>query len=61
MNKEQSEGKLDELKGRVKEGVGAVTDDPNTQNSGTADRVKGNLKQTFGDVKESLTGDDKDK
>ena len=52
MNSDQVSGKLDELKGRVKEEWGNATGDTSTQVSGVKDQVKGNLKQTYGNAKE---------
>ncbi len=54
MNNEQVSGKLDELKGKVKEEWGKATDDTSTQVGGLKDQVKGNLKQNYGDAKEEL-------
>lgn len=54
MNKEQVTGKVDELKGRVKEKVGELTNNPDTQTEGLVDQGKGKVKQTYGDVKEGI-------
>jgi uncharacterized protein YjbJ (UPF0337 family) len=54
MNKEQISGKVDELKGRVKEKVGEATNNPDTQAEGLVDQGKGKIKQTYGDVKEEV-------
>lgn len=40
-----SSGKLDELKGRVKEAAGALTDDKKLKREGQADRAAGKVKQ----------------
>ena len=43
-------GKMDELKGRVKEGVGAATDDEQLEREGKLDRAGGEVKQKVGDA-----------
>lgn len=39
-------GKADEVKGRVKEAVGDLTDDQDLKDSGKADKAAGKVKQT---------------
>ena len=55
-------GKLDDLKGRVKEAAGALLDDDELKRKGKADRTAGHAKEKTEDVidkaKESVTGDD---
>ena len=58
MEKEHVTGKVDELKGKAKQGIGNATDDPQLQGEGIADEVKGKLKQAYGDVKEAIKGAD---
>ena len=48
----QAGGKLNQLKGRVKQAVGDLTGDHSMHASGTKDRIKGNLQETYGKVKE---------
>ena len=48
---DKAEGKLDELKGKVKEGVGDVTDNRDLEAEGEVDQAKGKAKQAWGDVK----------
>jgi uncharacterized protein YjbJ (UPF0337 family) len=48
---DKAEGKLDELKGKVKEGVGDATGDRDLQAEGEVDQTKGKAKQAWGDVK----------
>jgi uncharacterized protein YjbJ (UPF0337 family) len=52
-------GKSDELKGRVKEAVGALTDDEKLKREGKADQAVGKLKQkvekVIDKVKEALS------
>jgi uncharacterized protein YjbJ (UPF0337 family) len=54
MNDEQVSGKLDQLKGNVKEGAGKLTGDRETEAEGLGDQLKGKIKETFGDVKEKI-------
>jgi uncharacterized protein YjbJ (UPF0337 family) len=48
--------KVEELKGRVKEGVGDATDNEQLQGEGKADQAKGNLKQAGEKVKDAVKG-----
>jgi uncharacterized protein YjbJ (UPF0337 family) len=47
------EGKADELKGKVKEGIGDATDNPDLQAEGRGDRVEGKVEQAIGEAKEA--------
>lgn len=40
-----SSGKMDEVKGRIKEAVGVLSDDENLKREGKADQVVGKVKQ----------------
>jgi len=46
------DAKADQLKGRVKEGVGRATDDRDLEAEGHTDQAKGNLKQAAEKVKD---------
>lgn len=59
MEKEHVTGKVDELKGRAKQGVGGATDDHGLQAEGVLDEAKGKVKQAYGDVKQSIKESDK--
>jgi uncharacterized protein YjbJ (UPF0337 family) len=59
MEKEQVTGKLDELKGKVKQGVGKATDNPGLQGEGLLDEAKGKVKEAYGDVKDAVKHTDK--
>ncbi|HEX4165238.1 MAG TPA: CsbD family protein [Bryobacteraceae bacterium] len=59
MEKEHVTGKVDELKGKAKQGVGKATDDPGLQGEGIVDETKGKVKQAFGDVKDAIKGADR--
>ncbi|HEY1948657.1 MAG TPA: CsbD family protein [Bryobacteraceae bacterium] len=59
MEKEQVTGKLDQLKGKVKQGIGKATDDPGLQGEGVLDETKGKLKQAYGNLKDTIKDSDK--
>jgi uncharacterized protein YjbJ (UPF0337 family) len=59
MEKEQVTGKVDELKGKVKQGIGKATDNPNLQAEGLVDEAKGKVKQAYGDLKNAVKSTDK--
>ncbi len=59
MEKEHVTGKVDELKGKVKQGVGKASDDPGLQGEGMLDEAKGKVKQAYGDLKEGIKKSDK--
>jgi uncharacterized protein YjbJ (UPF0337 family) len=46
------EGKYDDAKGRVKEAVGALTDDEKLQREGKLDRAAGKAKEAAGKAKD---------
>jgi uncharacterized protein YjbJ (UPF0337 family) len=48
---DKTEGKVDELKCKVKDKVGDLTDDERLQAEGKKDRLKGKGKQAWGTVK----------
>jgi uncharacterized protein YjbJ (UPF0337 family) len=49
-------GKLEQVKGAVKEGFGALTGDRSTEIEGKAERAKGAIREGFGKAKNDLTG-----
>ena len=55
MNDQRIEGTLNDTKGKVKEGVGNLTDDERLQNEGQADQLQGKVQQGIGDLQ--LEGD----
>jgi uncharacterized protein YjbJ (UPF0337 family) len=59
MEKEHVTGKADEVKGKVKQGVGGATGDHGMQGEGLVDEAKGKVKQAYGDVKEAIKKGDK--
>jgi uncharacterized protein YjbJ (UPF0337 family) len=50
------ENKAEEVKGKVKEGVGKVTGDPELEAEGKGDQAAGNLKQAGEKVKDAVKG-----
>ena len=58
MNDDQLKGKLDQVKGGIKQGVGGAMGDKRTEREGTADRLGGKVQEGIGNVKEKLTGRD---
>ena len=58
MNKDEMKGKLDNLKGRVKEAIGAASGDKRTEAEGFAERVKGAVQKKFGEAKEAISRHD---
>lgn len=60
MEKEHVTGKVDELKGKAKQGIGEATDNPKLQGEGLVDEAKGKAKQAYGDFKDAVKGADKD-
>lgn len=59
MEKEHVTGKVDELKGKAKQGIGRATDDPGMQSEGVVDEAKGKVKQAYGDFKDTVKSSDK--
>ncbi len=54
MDKDRIEGKLDDIKGRVKRQVGEWTGDKDAQAEGSADQVKGKVQNAFGKAKDAV-------
>lgn len=53
MNKDQMEGKWDQIKGRAKKAWGELTDDDFKKAEGSVDKLYGVIQQRFGDTKEA--------
>jgi len=49
-SKDQAEGTLHEVKGKVKEQVGRVTNNPNLEDEGTEEKVGGKVQKKVGQV-----------
>ena len=54
MNKDQIKGKIEEIKGDVKERIGGATKDRSTQAEGMWDEAKGHVRQGVGKVEDRL-------
>jgi uncharacterized protein YjbJ (UPF0337 family) len=63
MDNDRIEGKVDDVKGRVKRQVGEWTGDENAQAEGTMDQAKGKVQNTWGKMKDAAreTLDDENK
>ena len=53
-NRDEVEGKWDQAKGRVKEGVGRAIDDKDLEAEGAADRLGGDAKEGFGKARRKV-------
>jgi uncharacterized protein YjbJ (UPF0337 family) len=51
------EGKLDKVKGAIKEGFGALTGDRSTEVEGKAQRAGGHLREAYGKLKDEFETD----
>ena len=54
MNEQTTEGKFDQIKGKVKQGVGEAVGNDRLANSGAADQVKGAAKESWGAAKDAF-------
>lgn len=50
-NRDKAEGTLHEMKGKVKEVVGKLTDNPRLETEGRAEKIAGKVQGKVGDVK----------
>jgi uncharacterized protein YjbJ (UPF0337 family) len=48
----QARGKMREVKGRVKEGWGETTNNPDLEDRGRAERIAGKLQKKAGDIQQ---------
>ena len=51
-------GEADEVKGRIKEAAGDLTDNDDLKREGKADKVGGKVKDAVDTVKDKITGKD---
>jgi uncharacterized protein YjbJ (UPF0337 family) len=56
---DKAKNKGQELKGKMKQGVGEATDDPELAREGRADQTKGNVKQAGEKIKDAVKGSDR--
>jgi uncharacterized protein YjbJ (UPF0337 family) len=54
MDKKNVEGAVDTVKGRVKESVGAATNNRDLEAEGQADQLKGKVKDAAGDLRQGI-------
>lgn len=54
MNKEISQGKIQQAKGKVREEVGRITGDTPLVIKGKTEQVAGKIKEEYGNVKQAL-------
>jgi len=54
MNRDELEGKGEQLKGKVKQAAGDLTDDQQLHDEGVADEASGNVQEGFGRVKRKV-------
>jgi uncharacterized protein YjbJ (UPF0337 family) len=54
MNKDELNGKVDKLKGKIKEGVGNATDNDDLRGEGIADQAAGNVEEGFGKARRKV-------
>ena len=54
MNKDELNGKVDQLKGKIKEGVGKATNDDELQGEGVADQATGHVEEGFGKARRKV-------
>ena len=48
MNRDELDGKVEQLKGKVKQATGDLTDDERLHDEGVADETAGNVQEGFG-------------
>jgi uncharacterized protein YjbJ (UPF0337 family) len=60
MNKDQVEGKFDQAKGKLKQGIGKATGDQRLHDDGVADEASGEVQEGVGKVKDKVGGAVKD-
>ena len=53
-NRDEMEGKYEQAKGSVKEGLGKLTGDDDMRAEGSADKLKGDLKEGWGGTKRKV-------
>jgi uncharacterized protein YjbJ (UPF0337 family) len=60
MNKSTASGKVDQIKGKAKQGLGEAMDNDRMANSGTMDQVKGHAKEAWGNTKDAAGSKSRD-
>ena len=54
MNRDEIDGKVDKLKGRLKQGIGDATNDQRLHDEGVADEAAGNVEEGFGKARRKV-------
>jgi uncharacterized protein YjbJ (UPF0337 family) len=54
MNKDELNGKIDRVKGNIKESVGEATNDEQLRDEGVADQAAGNVQEGFGKARRKV-------
>ena len=54
MNRDELEGKAEQLKGKVKQGVGDMTDDERLHDEGVADEAAGDVQEGYGKARRKV-------
>jgi uncharacterized protein YjbJ (UPF0337 family) len=54
----KAKGKLDEIAGKMKQGIGEATNNQSMANRGAAQQVKGHAEQAVGSIKNAAANDD---
>ena len=54
MNRDELEGKAEQLKGKVKQGVGDLTDNERLRSEGVADEAGGDVQEGFGKARRKV-------
>ena len=54
MNKDEFDGKVDQVKGRVKQGAGDLTDNDQLREEGVADEAGGDVQEGFGKARRKV-------
>lgn len=54
----RGKGMIEQIKGAVKEGFGALTGNRRTEMEGKGERAKGSVREEYGNIKSQITNDD---
>jgi uncharacterized protein YjbJ (UPF0337 family) len=54
MNKDERDGKADSVKGKIKQGVGDLTDNDRLRDEGVADEAQGDVQAGFGKARRKV-------
>ena len=54
MNKDEFDGKVDQVKGRIKQGAGDLTDNDQLRDEGAADETSGDVQEGFGKARRKV-------